>query len=411
MSGRSALQRQRKLKKYGIRSILGAVSAEPRRPSRSKQLALLGAALGVLATASASAAPRSAVWSRPGAPAKAPGGLGWLTQSGDALNPLTPSSWLLSDMGSGHGYRMSGEQELSLLRRYREPSVERISDWQSFYRGRFGPRAYAAVSRLAWSAVSCEPEAVVAGGLFPNQALPRWASLAPISLATPAVAGLGLMPTWAAAPAPAPELGALGPAPAERCEPGQRAYEVTLAGFGGEVERFALLECDGSIAIDALDRLSVLARPPGTPRPALPLPIEPAPEQEVAGEWLPSLRMLEPRLAWVLASIAEMFPGRVVYIISGYRRDAHDGYHKKGRALDLLVMGVPNEDVFRACRRLRDVGCGFYPHNKFVHVDVRPAGTGRAMWIDASRPGEPSRYVDSWPGVVASGALSWVPSD
>ena len=74
-----------------------------------------------------------------------------------------------------------------------------------------------------------------------------------------------------------------------------------------------------------------------------------------------------------------------------------------------MVQGVPNEEILKACRKLADVGCGYYPNSKFVHVDVRPARTGKAFWIDASAPGEPSRYVDSWPGVVDSGAMSWVP--
>ena len=68
--------------------------------------------------------------------------------------------------------------------------------------------------------------------------------------------------------------------------------------------------------------------------------------------------------------------------------------------MDILVVGVPNSMLFQVCRTLADVGCGFYPNSKFVHVDVRRPGAGRAFWIDISRPGEPSDYVDSWPGVV-----------
>jgi hypothetical protein len=153
--------------------------------------------------------------------------------------------------------------------------------------------------------------------------------------------------------------------------------------------------------------LSVVARPPGVERPELPLPIEPEPDAAFAGEWIENVRMLDPRLLWVVARISEAFPYRMIYVISGYRRDGHTSFHRKGRALDLFVMGVRNEDVLGVCRTLKDVGCGYYPHNKFVHVDVRPPGTGHALWIDASMPGEPTRYVDSWPGVVAGGALAW----
>ncbi|KYF78769.1 hypothetical protein BE17_15175 [Sorangium cellulosum] len=74
--------------------------------------------------------------------------------------------------------------------------------------------------------------------------------------------------------------------------------------------------------------------------------------------------------------------------------------------MDILVMGVPNAALFQFCRTLDDVGCGFYPNSKFVHVDVRRPGAGRVFWIDISGPGEPSEYVDSWPGVVESGGLS-----
>ena len=70
-------------------------------------------------------------------------------------------------------------------------------------------------------------------------------------------------------------------------------------------------------------------------------------------------------------------------------------------------MGVRNVGLFRFCRTLDDVGCGYYPNSKFVHVDVRRPRTGRAFWVDESAPGEPSRYVDSWPGVVESGAMVW----
>jgi hypothetical protein len=72
-------------------------------------------------------------------------------------------------------------------------------------------------------------------------------------------------------------------------------------------------------------------------------------------------------------------------------------------------MGVHNADLFRFCRSLDDVGCGFYPNSKFVHVDVRRPGTGHAFWVDISGPGEPAHYVDSWPGVVDKGALVWDP--
>jgi hypothetical protein len=114
--------------------------------------------------------------------------------------------------------------------------------------------------------------------------------------------------------------------------------------------------------------------------------------------------------------VADAFPWRTIYVFSGYRHDpsgvrpkpgTHHSMHSEARALDVYVMGIPNAELFQACRQLEDVGCGFYPNNKFVHVDVRQPGSGHPFWIDVSAPGEPSRYVDAWPGVVEGGALVW----
>jgi hypothetical protein len=197
-------------------------------------------------------------------------------------------------------------------------------------------------------------------------------------------------------------------APEIPCPAWRRPRPVTLARYNGEWDHFRLLECDRSVAADAIDRLSVIARPPKAERPVLPLPEEPDQRSMAAGEWLPQVRMVHPRLIWLVQRIAEAFPGRTVYIISGYRPEAPPrSLHHLGRALDLFVQGVPNESLFRFCRSLHDVGCGYYPNSNFVHVDVRPYGSPRIFWVDIARPGEPSRYVDSWPGVVQSGALRW----
>lgn len=124
-------------------------------------------------------------------------------------------------------------------------------------------------------------------------------------------------------------------------------------------------------------------------------------------EWMPGIRIMHPRLLWLLQRIADAFPRRAIYIYSGYRpfAEVNDGTHHKsqhasGRALDISVHRVQNEELFKVCRQLKDVGCGFYPHGKFVHVDVRAAQSGKAFWIDVSGPGEPAKYVDSWPGLV-----------
>ena len=80
--------------------------------------------------------------------------------------------------------------------------------------------------------------------------------------------------------------------------------------------------------------------------------------------------------------------------------------HRQGRAIDVKVRGIDNATLFAYCRSLKDVGCGFYPNHPFVHVDVRNAGGKSVLWVDISKPGEPSEYVDAWPGIIDSGALS-----
>jgi len=323
----------------------------------------------------------------------------------DALLPLSPTAWLLGGIEHDRRYELDERPRLGLLERYLSPGTERVPAWRRYFQGRFGVRSWAPWPRLAWNPTSCEVTRA-----SPTQAFaPRGPAL---SLSSPGAAiplPAALMELLSATPAdlvtaPEPEL--LGVTRARRCPPWKRARPVTFARYDGESDRFKLLRCDGSIAPGALDRLSVIARPPGVPRPALPLPLEPAPSSRTAGEWVPGVKMLHPRLLWVLQRIAAAFPWRTIYVVSGYRREAATSYHDKGHAIDLFVRGVPNKSLFRFCHdKLHDVGCGYYPNHRFVHVDVRPFGTGHPMWVDVSNPGAPSHYVDSWPGLVESGAL------
>lgn len=182
---------------------------------------------------------------------------------------------------------------------------------------------------------------------------------------------------------------------------------------GGESESFDLVKCDGSIAPDALDRLSILARPPEAPRPGDLLPDEPEERAWSAKrEWIDGVRLVHPRLLWALQQLSDAFPRKAILLHSGYRPRAevndgsgHRSLHADGRALDIAIYRVPNEELFKACTKLRGIGCGFYPNNKFVHIDVRRAEAGEAFFIDASQPGEPAKYVDEYPGLVQDGKL------
>jgi hypothetical protein len=228
---------------------------------------------------------------------------------------------------------------------------------------------------------------------------PEWSPPSLVSTgASLASSGFDLL--WTAPPKPVRDW---------RC----RRRPVTFMRHGAESDTFALLRCDGSIAPEALDRISIMARPPEAPGPQGLLPDEPQREAWEKREWLPQIRLVHPRLLWALQRVADAFPFRAIYIYSGYRPGAvvrggtHQSLHSEARAMDISVLGVSNVMLFDLCRQLDDVGCGFYPNSKFIHIDVRRPGIGHALWIDASGPGEPPRYVDSWPGVIMEGAMAW----
>lgn len=269
------------------------------------------------------------------------------------LTPIAPSqtSWVLAGLLGARPYRLAAEQELPLLERYLEPFRNHTPEARAFFRGAFGPTQAPWLGSLRWSSNAPEPELLAVERARP---CPRWKAPRPI----------------------------------------------TILRWAGERETLALTDCDGALLADAVERVSVLARPPGVQRPELPLPAEPG------GEGVPEVRLLHPRLLWVLARVAESFPGRALVLMSGYRSDGHGSLHGVGQALDLYVNATPNEELFAVCRRLRDVGCGYYPNSRFVHIDVRPHGTRHVVWVDASAPGEPSRYADGWPGVLPAG-VAW----
>lgn len=106
-----------------------------------------------------------------------------------------------------------------------------------------------------------------------------------------------------------------------------------------------------------------------------------------------SARPPNPRLLAILTRISDHFGGRRIQIVSGYRKAG--GYtrdtsrHTQGDAMDIRIEGVPITAIRDYCRTLSNVGCGYYPTSRFVHVDVRDRSE---FWIDWSGPGQAPRY-------------------
>jgi hypothetical protein len=306
-----------------------------------------------------------------------------------ATLPISPTSYLLEPGGRDRRYRLEAHPGLALLRRHQQPAVERPVEWRSYALGRWGQSLRRDLT-LTWSPTSCS---TMQGRASADPLL----SLERLELAPPPLAFM----TDADAPALDAALAEPSLLPVTLSGPcpwWKKPRPVTVTRHDSEGDTFALIDCDGAIAPEALDRLSVLARPHGTPRPELPLPPEPTGAEH--GEWVPSVKLLHPRLLWVVASLGSAFPGRTIQVASGYRPDAQSTLHGRGRALDLAFRGVERERVYAECKKLKDVGCGYYPNHSFVHVDIRPHGTGHPTWIDVSNPGEPSRYVDAVPSIA-----------
>lgn len=107
-------------------------------------------------------------------------------------------------------------------------------------------------------------------------------------------------------------------------------------------------------------------------------------------------RGIDRRLIRLIAHVSDVFGGRPIRVVSGFRETSHakNSHHKKGEALDFSIDGVPNWALRDYLRSLDHTGVGYYPNSSFVHLDVRDLAV---YWVDLSRPGAPPRYVLSGP--------------
>ena len=94
---------------------------------------------------------------------------------------------------------------------------------------------------------------------------------------------------------------------------------------------------------------------------------------------------VDPRALSLVYRIQTHFGVPEVRVVSGYRlpKPGSRSNHGKGRAVDMVVPGVADEEVARFVREIGFVGVGVYPTSQFVHVDIRPRSY---FWVDFSGP-------------------------
>lgn len=100
---------------------------------------------------------------------------------------------------------------------------------------------------------------------------------------------------------------------------------------------------------------------------------------------------IDRRLILLIAQVSDMFGGRPIRVVSGFREHSFSAHsrHPQGRALDFSIGDVPNWAIRDYLRTLSAVGVGYYPNSTFVHMDVREEKT---YWVDRAGPGEAPKY-------------------
>ena len=85
----------------------------------------------------------------------------------------------------------------------------------------------------------------------------------------------------------------------------------------------------------------------------------------------------------MLADLAERYAGKRIDFVSAHRATRSESWtspHRAGRALDFRIPGVePREIRDYLWRKYTEVGIGWYPGERFVHMDSRP-GKGDTAW-------------------------------
>jgi uncharacterized protein YcbK (DUF882 family) len=111
---------------------------------------------------------------------------------------------------------------------------------------------------------------------------------------------------------------------------------------------------------------------------------------------------VDPRTLGLVYRIQVHFSVPEIRVVSGYRvpKPGSHSNHGKGRAMDIIVPGVTDEEVAKFARDLGFVGVGVYPTSQFVHVDIRPRSY---FWVDYSGPHMKNKESCILPAVAAQG--------
>lgn len=178
-------------------------------------------------------------------------------------------------------------------------------------------------------------------------------NLLELKLATTMMAG------WlsASSPAPVPEQAIALLVDAHAAMP----VEVKFFDFNERTSASLLIERDGSADPETTQRLTQLFRCRKT------------------GHRRPMAR----RTLAILVDVAERYPGKSIEFVSAHRATRDESAtspHRAARALDFRIRGVePREIRDYLWRKYTDVGVGWYPSDKYIHIDSRP-GQGDTAW-------------------------------
>lgn len=113
-----------------------------------------------------------------------------------------------------------------------------------------------------------------------------------------------------------------------------------------------------------------------------------AAEQALAYRHDGSTHPVHPRLLDLVYQAQLRFRVPYVHVVSGYRPQNPRSRHAQGRAMDIVLPGLPDRRLAAHFRTQGFVGVGIYPQSRFVHVDVRARSF---FWSDSSLPDQPSR--------------------